>query len=83
MSVKKPEQPIIPLAYGKDSASAAFGVSVPVIDGWIKRKDDPLPYFRAGTRILIPVKAAEKWIERQAEKEMEKRKLEDSDGADS
>ena len=68
MSMKKPEQPIIPLAYGKDAASAAFGVSVPVIDSWIKREFDPLPFFRAGTRILIPVKSAEEWIERQTAK---------------
>lgn len=71
MSSKKPQQPIIPLTYGKDAASAAFGVSVPVIDSWIKRQDDPLPSFREGTRILIPVKEAQEWVSRQAKKAME------------
>jgi len=66
--MKKPDQPIIPLTYGRDSAAAAFGVSAPLIDDWISRKDDPLPCWREGRRILIPVKEAQEWISRQVAK---------------
>ena len=66
--MKKPDQPIIPLTYGRDSAAAAFGVSAPLIDDWISRKDDPLPCWREGRRILIPVKEAQEWISRQLAK---------------
>lgn len=31
-----------------------------------KRKVDPLPHFRAGRRVVYPLKQVEAWIERQA-----------------
>lgn len=63
--MKKPEQPIVPLTYGLESAAAAFGVSTPLVSAWLARNDDPLPCLREGRRILIPVKEAQEWISRQ------------------
>ena len=68
MTMKKPEQPIIPLTYGIESAAAAFGVSPPLVSAWLTRKDDPLPCWREGRRILIPVREAQEWISRQLAK---------------
>ena len=73
----KQQQPIYPLTYGREAAAVAFGVNPMMIDTWLNRASDPLPYFREGRRILIPVKSAEEWIERQVEKN-EKRKLEEN-----
>ncbi len=66
--MKKPEQLVLPLTYGREAAAAAFGVSPILVDRWISRADDPLPCWRDARRILIPVKEAEAWISRQAAK---------------
>lgn len=65
---KNEQQPIFPLTYGRENAAIAFGVSPIMIDTWLNRTKDPLPCFREGRRILIPVKSAEEWVERQTAK---------------
>ena len=62
----KPNQPIVPISYSKEAAAAAFGTSVQLIDRWMARPVDPLPAWRDGKRILIPVREAQDWIGRQA-----------------
>ncbi len=79
---KSEQQPIYPLTYGREAAAVAFGVNPMMIDTWLNREEDPLPHFREGRRILIPVKSAVEWIERQVEKEMNSRK-EQTNGTDS
>lgn len=65
---KNEQQPIFPLTYGREAAAIAFGVSPIMIDTWLNRALDPLPCFREGRRILIPVKGAEEWVARQTAK---------------
>lgn len=65
----KANQPIIPIAYSKESAAAAFGVAQNIVTRWIERENDPLPAWRDGKRILIPVQDAQAWISRLAKAE--------------
>ena len=47
---------------------AAVGVARPTVDGWIKRKDNPLPCIRTNKTFRIPRAALEQWLLEEAQR---------------
>ncbi len=56
------------LTMTRKEAAASIGVGLNLLDRFIKRKDDPLPSFAVGKRVLIPIDQLKEWIARQAKK---------------
>lgn len=58
---------ITKLTYTRREAAAALGVSLPTIDAFMHRRDNPLPCIRNGGRLyLIPKAALETWALEEA-----------------
>ena len=55
------EQDIKRLNYTRREAAMALGVSLPTLDAFMNRRDNPLPSIRGKKLILIPVTALEQW----------------------
>lgn len=60
MTIKEKDK----LTYSVPEAAAVLGVSKPHMYEIVHRKD--FPVFRSGTRLLIPRKMLEEWVEAQA-----------------
>lgn len=47
-------------------SAAAFGVTLTTLNGWVKGtpRKDPLPVTRKGRAVLVPIKRAQKWAEK-------------------
>lgn len=55
--------------YTRQEAAAAMGCSLISLDAFMHRRDNPLPFFRVGTRkVLIPVSAMQEWIEAETKR---------------
>ncbi len=54
------------LALTPAEAAEAIDVSLPTLYQLTKREHDPLPSFRIGRKILIPVLSLQRWLEAQA-----------------
>ena len=57
---------IAKLAYMRIEAADALQVSLPTLDAWIRRAENPLPSIRAGKKILIPVEGLSVWVREEA-----------------
>ena len=55
------EQDIKRLNYTRREAAMALGISLPTLDAFMNRRDNPLPSIRGKKPILIPVAALEQW----------------------
>lgn len=60
------------LTYTRTEAAKALQVSLPVLDAYLRRKDNPLPSIRlssAGKRgkVLIPAEGLSRWIMEEAD----------------
>jgi hypothetical protein len=55
------EQDIKRLNYTRREAAMALGISLPTLDAFMNRRDNPLPSIRGKKLILIPVAALEQW----------------------
>lgn len=53
------------LALTREEAAEQCSVSLPVLDAYLKRSNNPMPCFRAGRRVLIPREALKKWLEEE------------------
>lgn len=53
------------LTLTRKEAAEQCNVSLPVLDAYLKRSNDPMPCFRAGRRVLIPLEALKKWLEEE------------------
>lgn len=53
------------LALTPAEAAEAIDVSLPTVYQLIKREVDPLPSFRIGRKILVPVISLQRWLEAQ------------------
>lgn len=49
-------------------ACGALGLSRPVVDRYVHRRDNPLPTIRTGRRYVIPRAAFEAWILEEAQR---------------
>jgi len=49
----------------RNDASKTLNVSLPVLDAWLRRADNPLPCIRAGRKVLIPADGLSRWIEEE------------------
>lgn len=47
----------------RTEAAKTLQVSLPILDAWLRRADNPLPCFRAGRKVLIPAEGLSRWIE--------------------
>lgn len=50
----------------RSEAADRLNVSLPILDAWLRREEDPLPCFRAGRKVLIPTEGLSRWIEEEA-----------------
>lgn len=55
------------LTYSRREAAMALGVSLPTLDAFMNRQENPLPRIRQGYKLtLIPVAALEQWVLEEA-----------------
>lgn len=40
----------------------ALQVSLPILDAWLHRAENPIPCIRAGRKVLIPAEELSRWI---------------------
>lgn len=59
------------LVIDRKGAAEALGISLPMLDRYMNRKDDPLPSFRMGRHIKIPVDGLREWLHREANRTKE------------
>lgn len=50
-------------------AAEVLNLSLPTVYALIKRENDPIPTFRTGRKIGVPVSSLNSWVERQAEQQ--------------
>ena len=53
------------LTLTRKEAAEQCNVSLPMLDAYLKRSNNPMPFFRAGRRVLIPLEALRKWLEEE------------------
>lgn len=53
----------------------AVGVSTQTVQGWMRRRDNPLPHLRDGRRIIIPDFMLIRWIKEEAERNLQERNV--------
>ena len=56
------------LCYKMEEASKVAGVGVHTIQSWVRRKENPLPSFREGRRIVIPHDQLRAWLKEESER---------------
>lgn len=54
----------------RTEAAKTLQVSLPILDAWLHRNDNPLPCFRAGRKVLIPAEGLSRWIDEEAARNM-------------
>ena len=47
-------------------AAEHCNVSLPILDGLLHRKENPLPHIKVGRRYIIPRASLEKWLAEEA-----------------
>ena len=48
--------------FGRKEAAEAVGVSLPTLDAMLNREANPVPHFRIGKKVLIPVESFRQWL---------------------
>lgn len=56
-------------AFKRREAAEYIGVSLPVLDSFLNRKENPLPSLKCNRLILIPVNGLNKWLADEAERQ--------------
>ena len=54
-----------PLCHNLSETARLAGVGIQTAQAWIRRRDNPLPHFRDGRRILIPHSTLVQWLEEE------------------
>lgn len=55
------------LVYDRKEAAEAIGISLPTLDGYINRGYKPIPTFRVGRHIKIPIDTLREWLRNETE----------------
>lgn len=55
-----------PICHNLQEAARMAGVSTQTVQGWMRRRENPLPHMRDGRRIIIPHSLLVRWIEAEA-----------------
>lgn len=50
------------MTYGRKEACEITGMSIPSLDAFMHREENPIPHFRVGRKVLIPRAALEQWV---------------------
>lgn len=58
------------LNYFRKEAAEAGGISLPTLDALLNRECDPIPHFRVGRKVLIPVDGFRNWLAAESERQM-------------
>lgn len=56
------------MTYGRKEACKVTGMSIPSLDAFMRREENPLPHFHVGRKVLIPRAALEQWLLDEAER---------------
>ena len=54
------------LALTRKEAAQRLGVSLPSLDAFLRRSKSPLPHFRIGRKVVIPVASLDEWLNEEA-----------------
>lgn len=54
------------LVIDRKEASETLGMSLPMLDRYLNRENDPIPSFKVGRCIKIPVESLREWLAREA-----------------
>lgn len=50
----------------RKEACSYIGISMPILDTLLRRENNPIPHFRIGRRIFIPVDGLNEWLAEEA-----------------
>lgn len=56
------------LTLTRSEAARELSVSLPVLDGWLHRADNPLPHIRSNRRVIIPAAGLQNWLLEEVER---------------
>lgn len=54
------------LALSRKEAAELCNVSLPTLDGFLNRRENPLPSIRAGRKILISAELLKEWLNEES-----------------
>ena len=50
------------LTLTRNEAARELSVSLPVLDAWLHRAENPLPHIRCSRRVIIPADGLQAWL---------------------
>lgn len=53
----------------RQEAAEFLNLSLPVLDGMLKRIENPVPSIRIGRKVIIPVNALQNWLLAESERQ--------------
>ena len=56
------------LTYTRTEAAHELNVSLPMLDSWLKRADNPLPCIKTARRVIIPAEGLQRWIDEESKR---------------
>ncbi len=56
--------------FTRKQAAEAGNMSLPTLDSYLRRKEFPLPHFRSGKKVFIPVDGFREWLAAEAMREV-------------
>lgn len=57
------------LVYTRHEAAELINLSIPTLEIYMKRVDNPIPHLRVGRRVLIPAEGLRRWVEEEAKRQ--------------
>ena len=64
-----PRPPAV-ICHNLEQTAAVMGVGTHTVQGWLRRKHDPLPHMRDGRRILVPHFMLIRWVKEEVERNL-------------
>lgn len=56
-------------AIERKDAAKAIDSSMPTLDALLKRESNPIPHFKVGKKVLIPVEPFRQWLADECERQ--------------
>lgn len=58
------------LNYTRKEAAEVGCISLPTLDAFLNRENNPIPHLRIGRKVLIPVEGFRGWLMAESERQM-------------
>lgn len=54
------------LTLTRKEAAEQCNVSLPTLDAYLQRRENPMPCIRAGRKVIIPLEPLKEWLEKES-----------------